>query len=572
MTISPFWYRRTCEITFLISLVIFLLYLAGALFFHRQAVGNTVFVPLPAALLAVATMVASLTAYIWAPVRYLYGFALGSYLLLALTAGTLIMMTGDVNSPYVAIWMLLTVFAGLFGIWTLAAVFLATNLTLIYSLLVNLPSVTPAQLTVLFLASEAPILISYIIWHDKSHQEANKTKAFDALTQQLSQVASKSEIVINAIADGVVAVDAAGVVQLINPAAQSLIGWGKEDAVGLDYHSVLKLADTKGKELPDNASPVQQVLVSNAPLTNNDLMLITKSNKKILISLVVSPIGNTSPTVGAILVFRDITKEKEQEQAKAEFISTASHEMRTPVAAIEGYLSLALNPATATIDDKAQTYLTKAHESTQHLGRLFQDLLTVSRAEDGRLAAKPSVVDIVKFLREVTEGLTPKAQTKGLFLYFKPDGGSGQEGTRTIPPVFYVHVDQDQLREVTNNLVDNAIKYTKRGSVTVDVTGDDKNITISVADTGIGIAAEDVPHLFQKFYRVDNSDTREIGGTGLGLYIARRLAEVNYGRVWAESSVGKGSTFYLQIPRISHEQAQDLELQAKATTTINNNH
>jgi PAS domain S-box-containing protein len=545
---------------------------SGVLFFHKRVTGITIFVPLPAALLSIVTMAISLTAYIWAPVKYLYSFALGSYAALALTTGTLIIMTGDIGSPYVAIWMLLTVFAGLFGIWSLIAVFLATNLTVIFSLLVNMPSVSPAQLVVLFLASEVPIIITYIIWHDKSRQEANKTKAFDALSQQLSQVASKSEIVINAIADGVMAIDMNGVVQLINPAAQMLIGWGKDDAIGLDYHSIFKLADAKGKELPDNISPIKQVLVSNTPLTNNDLMLVTKTGKKIMVSLVVSPVGNTTPAAGAIVVFRDITKEKEQEQAKAEFISTASHEMRTPVAAIEGYLSLALNPATATIDDKAQSYLTKAHESTQHLGRLFQDLLTVSRAEDGRLAAKPSVIDVVKFAREVTESLTPKAQAKALFLYFKPDGGAGQEGTRTIPPVYYVHVDQDQLREVTNNLVDNAIKYTKRGNVTVDVTGDNKSITISVADTGIGIAAEDVPHLFQKFYRVDNSDTREIGGTGLGLYIARRLAEVNNGRVWAESSVGKGSIFYLQIPRISHEQAQDLELQSKAATVINSNH
>lgn len=339
-----------------------------------------------------------------------------------------------------------------------------------------------------------------------------------------------------------------------------LLGWDKDDALGLDYHSVIKLSNQKGKELVDSISPIQQVLFTNKPVTNNDLMLTTRSGKKIFISLVVSPVtsGNGNPAAGAIAVFRDITRAKEQERAKAEFISTASHEMRTPVAAIEGYLSLALNPATATIDDKAQSYLLKAHESTQHLGRLFQDLLTVSRAEDGRLVTKPSVIDVLAFAREITDSLAPKAQAKGLFLSFKPGGGGGEEGSRNIPPVFYAYADADQLREILSNLVDNAIKYTKRGSITVDVTGDDKNITLNVADTGIGIPPEDIGHLFQKFYRIDNSDTREIGGTGLGLYICRRLAEINNGRVWAESAYGKGSTFYLQIPRISHEQAHDL--------------
>jgi PAS domain S-box-containing protein len=540
--------------------VLLILYVVEILVFQKQ-VGGTVFVPWPVAVLAATTAVFSLIAYVWAPIRYLYLLAFSSYLMLAFTSGVLVIMTGNISSPFAAIWMLQAVFAGLFGLWGLATIFLATNIALIYDFAIIMPRVSLLQLVIFFLASEVPILISYLIWHEKTDQESSKTKAFDALAQQLSQVASKSEIVINAIADGVIAIDAQGMIQLINPSAQTLLGWDKNDAMGLDYRSVFKLTDLKGKDLADNNSPIEQVLLGNKPLSNNDLALLTKSGKKILISLVVSPVGNTNPASGAIAVFRDFTKEKEQEQAKAEFISTAAHEMRTPVAAIEGYLGLALNPATATIDDKAHTYLLKAHESTQHLGRLFQDLLTVSRAEDGRLGTKPSVIDIVKFLREITEGLTPKSEAKGIFLFFKPGGGSGEEGNKTIPPVFFAYADQDQLRELTNNLIDNAIKYTKQGSVTIDVTGDDKNITISIADTGIGIPPEDLPHLFQKFYRVDNSDTREIGGTGLGLYIVRRLAEINNGRVWAESNVGKGSIFYLAIPRISHENAKSLEAQ-----------
>src|SRR5690606_3878909 len=105
--------------------------------------------------------------------------------------------------------------------------------------------------------------------------------------------------------------------------------------------------------------------------------------------------------------------------------------------------------------------------------------------------------------------------------------------------VYYANVDNDHFREVIGNLVENAIKYTQQGTISVDVTGDDKQIQVSVADTGIGIPAEDLPHLFQKFYRVDNSDTREIGGTGLGLYLSRRLAEAMEGRMWAESRHGQ---------------------------------
>jgi PAS domain S-box-containing protein len=422
---------------------------------------------------------------------------------------------------------------------------------------------TREQIIISFLAGEMPLLVSYLIWHERRKQDTNKNNAYDAMARELNQVANKSEAVINSVAEGVVVTDDDGKIQLINPAAQTLLGWGKQDAIGLDYRSVIKLGDAKGNELPEESSPINRMRITNQPFSSNDFSLVTQTGKKLLISLLVSPVGDSSS--GAIIVFRDITAEKQGERAKAEFISTASHEMRTPVAAIEGYLGLALNPTTAVIDDKARMFLEKAHESTQHLGRLFQDLLTVSRSEDGRLAPKPTVVDIVAFTKEIVSSLMPKAQQKGLFLYFKP-ASSGDGGNKLVTPVFYSYIDQDQLREVLGNLVDNAIKYTKQGNVTIDITGDETNITVSVIDSGIGVPPEDVPHLFQKFYRVDNSDTREIGGTGLGLYISRRLIESNNGHIGVKSEFGHGSTFFITIPRISHDRANEL-IQDQAQST-----
>ena len=394
--------------------------------------------------------------------------------------------------------------------------------------------------------------IALIGLHRQRHSADGSAEAYHALAQELSQVANKSEIVINAIEDGVIATDGKGIIQLINPAAQAIIGWGKQDAEDLDYRSVFHLCDTKGDDLAADAGPVQQVLHGDQSLTHNDLLLSTNSGKKINISLLVSPIGNYGN--GAIIVFRDITSEVSENKQRTEFISTASHEMRTPVAAIEGYLGLALNPATAQIDDKARLYLTKAHESAQHLGRLFQDLLDVSKAEDGRLKNNPEIIELVDFVRETISVLTPKAHQQGLSLIFQPD--VTENACNSISPVFYVEVDPDHLRETMSNLIDNAIKYTKEGSVTVNVTGDEAHTTVRITDTGIGIATEDIPHLFQKFYRIDNSDTREIGGTGLGLYLCRRLVESMNGRLWVESEAGKGSTFYVELARLSSEEVE----------------
>ena len=166
----------------------------------------------------------------------------------------------------------------------------------------------------------------------------------------------------------------------------------------------------------------------------------------------------------------------------------------------------------------------------------------------------PKIININEFLKEIFEGLAPKANEKQLNYIFAPDMiDEGKE--KSLQPIFYANIDPDHFREVASNLIENAIKYTPSGDVTVDITGDDKQISISVKDSGIGIPTEDIPHLFQKFYRVDNSDTREIGGTGLGLYLSRRLAETMSGSLRVESKYKEGSTFYLEIPRVSSAEA-----------------
>jgi PAS domain S-box-containing protein len=415
------------------------------------------------------------------------------------------------------------------------------------------------------LLTAVPLIFSVIVWsHVRKNTELRYSKdpaAYKQLSTEMSDFTadSSSNTVINAIGDGVLAIDAQGVIQLMNPAAQTVLGWDKNDAVKLQYESVLKLIDENDKPLSLVNEPIKQALNTNQETRANHLKLETKNGKKLFIALVASPLGDAGS--GVIVVVRDITKERAEEHEQAEFISTASHEMRTPVASIEGYLGLALNPNTATIDEKARDFINKAHESAQHLGRLFQDLLDVSKAEDGRLSNNPRVLDIVAYTGDVVEGLRAKAEEKGLQLIYKPAPNKSERGERSLSPVFYVNLDKDHVREIVNNLTENAIKYTPSGEVSIDISGSDEFITISITDSGIGIPAEDIPHLFQKFYRVDNTDTREIGGTGLGLYLCRRLAETMGGRIWVESQYKQGSTFHIELPRISSQQAQQLKEQ-----------
>lgn len=396
--------------------------------------------------------------------------------------------------------------------------------------------------------------------HEKTSQSS--------LASSLHDEKEKSQIILNAIEDGVMLIDTSHTIQLFNRGAEKITGWQQKDAIGLDYKSVIKLVNDKNEPYSEEQDPLQRIFSEIAPIRDNAANLLTNSEKTVAISLSVSPlISQNNQVTGAVAVFRDVTNERQEEKQRAEFISTASHEMRTPVAAIEGYLALAMNERVSRIDTKAREYLEKAHSSTQHLGKLFQDLLTSAKAEDGRLQNHPVVVEMGDFLQQLTEDMRFTAENKGLALDYvigaTPDSSVNSKSggsMKLVKPLYYVHVDQERIREVLVNIFDNAIKYTEAGKITIALAGDDGVVQIRVTDTGAGIPPEDVPHLFEKFYRVDNTATRTIGGTGLGLFICRKIIELYNGRVWVTSEYGKGSTFYINIPRISGDKARELQV------------
>lgn len=388
-----------------------------AYFGNVKNIGAGLLVSDQAAAMAAVTLIIGFVSYLWAPKKYVQWGSLGAFLLLAATVALLVVSTGGASSPFIALWMLVSVFAGVFGWYGLVPLLLVTLLYLVIQY--SGGTLTREMVVTVILAGELPLGVSYLIWHSKEKSEGKAgDRAYHELASELSQVSGKSEIVINAIADGVIALSGQGVIQLINPAAQQLTGWTKQDSVSLNYKSVLKLLDKNDHELTPANDPISQTLATNKETNVSDLSLTTHAGKKILVSVIVSPVGQ--PGEGVIVVFRDITNEKREERQQAEFISTAAHEMRTPVASIEGYLGLALNPATAQVDEKARDFINKAHESAQHLGNLFQDLLDVSKAEDGRLSNNPKVVDVVAFTHDIVEGLKPKAEAKGLHILFKP--------------------------------------------------------------------------------------------------------------------------------------------------------
>ena len=545
--ISRFWLRRLCEVALLSCFTIILLY-AWARFIptgYQLPIGLSVS-DLAAGVAGIGSLIVLILCF-WLPRKHETEIGIFVYLLTVTVAATTIITSGGVVSPFLVMWIIVAIFAGFFGAIILGIMGLLVILQIIAT---SFQQGINIQFIIGYLFfGFLPLIFSLVLWIRRQKTDDNTS----SLENKLSAVESKSDVVINAIDDGVLAISKDGNIELINPSAQQIIGWDQGDALGLNWKSVLKLVTSDGKDVEDLENPIAQSLSKNQPTHNDKLFLLTSSEKRILVSIVSSPVGTDGE--GIIVVFRDITKEKAEEREQAEFISTASHEMRTPVASIEGYLGLALNPATAHIDEKARDFITKAHESAQHLGRLFQDLLDISKVEDGRMKNNPKIINVNEFLKDIFDGLATKANEKQLNYIFMPDIiDEGKE--KSLQPIFYANIDPDHFREVVSNLIENAIKYTPSGEVVVNVTGDDKQISVSVKDSGIGIPAEDIPHLFQKFYRVDNSDTREIGGTGLGLYLSRRLAEAMSGNLRVESKYKEGSTFYLEIPRMNSSEAK----------------
>ena len=413
-------------------------------------------------------------------------------------------------------------------------------------------------------------------------------KVVESLTSLVKQERSTVSLILESITDGVIITNTEGVVQILNVSSAKMLGWTKEEAQNLQYGSLLQLAvspDQASATQPpstDEALAIAQTLKSGTAEQHVSLIK-TRDGRQIYIDVAASPIfqekttgqGTAKKLVGVIAVLRDVDKQKREEKQRSEFISTASHEMRTPVAAIEGYLALAMNAKVSSIDNKARSFLEKAHSSTEHLGKLFQDLLTSAKAEDGRLVSHPVVIEMGDYLQQLTDSLRFAAEKKGLLVDFTigtttPGDPSSVMNGKVIKPLYYALVDPDRVREVITNLFDNAVKYTSSGKISIGLTGNPNVVQFFIRDTGPGIPPTDVPHLFQKFYRVDSSATRTIGGTGLGLFICRKIVELYRGRIWVESKLGQGSTFYINLPRLDATKASELqaqEAQAQANTS-----
>jgi PAS domain S-box-containing protein len=377
-------------------------------------------------------------------------------------------------------------------------------------------------------------------------QEQSLKKVADKLTAEKSQ----DEAVLTAIADGVYAVDKDRNMVLLNKAAQGMVGWSEKDALGIKCKTVMNLKNDKDISVCEKDCPALAVWNTGEPVFRNDTCYMQRKTKqRVQLSSSYAPIKDLDGNmVGAICVFRDITKEKELERQRNEFVSTASHELRTPITATEGYISIITDSGMCKVDEPTKEFLGKAKNTLLGMSNLVKNLLAVTKIEEGRLETAVTNFPIKDLVGEVVEVFEKKAQEKGIKLEFVQSKDLSASGKKSIGRSLNVRADREMIREVLNNLTENAVKFTEKGGVSLSIDYDNEFATVNIEDTGMGMPREGQKHLFEKFYRVDNTATREVGGTGLGLYITRSIVETFGGRIWVESEFKKGSKFHFTIP------------------------
>ncbi|HRY82878.1 MAG TPA: ATP-binding protein [Candidatus Moranbacteria bacterium] len=228
------------------------------------------------------------------------------------------------------------------------------------------------------------------------------------------------------------------------------------------------------------------------------------------------------------------------DNAKSEFISIASHQLRTPLTAIKGFISLLLEGSYGKVSKEVNEVLNKVYISNERLIELVEDLLNLSRIESGRMEYKFEKINLGEVCQEVYDTFALRAKEKKLYLEFVLSKDAKFEAT----------TDRNKIREVISNLVDNALKYTIKGGVKIKLADMGENIKVAITDTGIGVPAEELPYLFSKFSRGKDVSRLNVGGTGLGLHVGKRMIEALHGRIWVESAgANMGSTFFIEAPK-----------------------
>ncbi len=362
------------------------------------------------------------------------------------------------------------------------------------------------------------------------------------LSDQSSNILSKEsearlEALLTSIGEGLIATDERGIITRVNRVALLTLGLKKSDVLGKRYREVMVDVYEDGSRVPNVNLPITRAFLSGN--TVNDHLFCLRSDQTIFpISVCVSPIMLHGKPVGAIQLFRDISDDVITDNIKADFMSIASHQLRTPLSAINTYAHLINDGYGGPLTADSKIFLDVILSAAYRMNELIDTLLNITRVESGSLMVDPAPVNLKNLVKHIVEEIKHSAEEKNIDLKIKFG--------RRIP---IVNTDSLLVQEVLANLLSNAIKYTgDGGSVLVTLTSRSTDVLFKVKDNGYGVPADSQKYIFKKFFRASNITSKEPNGTGLGLYLISMIAEALDGEVWFQSKVNQGSTFYFSLP------------------------
>lgn len=465
-----------------------------------------------------------------------------SYSLLIVIFLLLVQVLGGIMSPFVLIYVPLQIFAAFLirPYFSFFVLIFEVSISFLFILFNPAAQQFFSQNTNIFISEIAILTGTAVVAYLLSGKYFTLKQREDTTEQVVNTLRldnAKVEAILQSLGDGVFVVDQEKKIVFINKTALSMVKPSINTPLGKFYSNVFYISKEDKPISYETDCPIQQAISENRSIQKDDLEL-TVGNKRIFIALYTAPVkAPMGGVIGGLGVIRDITREKEMERMKYEFISIASHELSAPVAALEGQLSMIVEDVEGKLDKKTRFELLEdAYQSSIRLANLVRDLLNVSRIEQGRLPFEPKIIDLKETIELTCKNLQIRAKEAGVKLEYKKR-----------EKALKVWADPNRIGEVVTNLITNAIKFTPKGSVTIENSDEKGYVITKVTDTGIGIKKENIPYLFQKFHQVDTSKKGQ--GTGLGLYICKKIVEKLGGKIWVESEEGKGSKFIFTLSK-----------------------
>lgn len=366
-------------------------------------------------------------------------------------------------------------------------------------------------------------------------------KKVEDRTSKIKEAEAKEDAVLKSIGDGIINTDQDGLIVFVGSAACKMLNLDSKEMIGKKITDVIHIQDETGKPISSEEGPVMQALKFGKTIVHNVYpkvyFFVRNDNSKFPVSVTTTPVKLNGEIIGAIEVFRDITVEYDIDRAKTEFVSLASHQLRSPLTAINWYTEMLAAGDAGKLTDKQKKFLSEVRRSSHRMVELINGLLNVARLESGTFIIEPEPVDIAAIAQSVYVEMQSEIKKKKL------------KYTTDFEPLPKISTDPRLIRMILQNLLSNSLKYTPaNGKITVSIKKKGPDFLVAVSDTGYGIPTVDQSKIFTKLFRADNVQQQGTEGTGLGLYLVKSIIHFMEGDIWFESVEDKGTTFYVSLP------------------------